>query len=114
MLLKWSRTPGPEIKIAFPSTQSVIEAYVASETVILVMGPPGGPGPAGPGLTDTFEHIVTSPGQQDYILTRVAAAGILFLNGLMQSPQHYNLLGTALTIPSAMGVQPNDVINFTY
>jgi hypothetical protein len=115
VLLKWSRPPGPQIKIAFPETQSITEILSASdEQIILVMGPAGPSGPAGPGLTSTFEHIVTTTGTQNYILSRPSVAGIFFLNGLMQSPAYYTLSGATLTVPSLMGVQPGDVINFTY
>jgi hypothetical protein len=62
----------------------------------------------------TTEFIVSSAGEQQILLARPAIAGILSLNGLIQNPAYYALSERNLTVPTAMGVQPGDVITFTY
>lgn len=115
MLLKADRIKGPKLRFELPNRPEVILAQMAQSNtqVILVMGPPGSTGPSG-GTAETIEYQVTNAGQQNIVLNRIATAGLLFLNGLMQSPSYYTLSGTNLTVPTNMGCVPGDVINFTY
>lgn len=118
VLLKAFRPAGPALQFKFPtSTEIILDRSIGNQTqVILVMGPPGVAGVAGStaGTVETFIFPVTFVGVQNIVLNRPAAAGILFINGLMQNPAYYTLLNVNLTVPTDMGVQPGDVISFTY
>jgi hypothetical protein len=114
VLLKWSRPEFPALQIQFPQTEVMrLSIQNAESRIILATGPSGPPGPSGT-TASSIELEVSVPGQQQIILDRPVSSGLLFLNGLMQSPQYYILSGTNLTIPSQMGCMPLDVINFTY
>ncbi len=73
-------------------------------------------GPAGPSyVTNRIDVAATSDGGQDISLPAEApAGGTLFINGLVQSPDGYTVVGTTLTVSADLTVMTGDTITFIY
>lgn len=116
MILSWSKIePGilvtwsgkNKTHIANPVTTNT--SYTAG--VVGPMGPPGSPGSSS---LEPLVFKVLIPGSQILQLSKATSFGFLFMNGLMQDPASYTIVGNQVLIPSDMGLIPNDMIYFIY